>query len=69
MTGTLDHLVRLSDALDDNPDLPIEHRRIRRKDKLDHGKKRCTKCRFRIRGPNHEMGQHHIAGGMSNVIR
>jgi hypothetical protein len=48
----------LKEVLDQNPDLPIEHRRMARKDKLDHGKPRCT-CGFRIRGKHHMEGEHH----------
>lgn len=51
-------LAVLADMLDARPDLPIEHRRMPRKVKYTKGKKRCT-CGFRIRGPNHNEGDHH----------
>jgi hypothetical protein len=50
----------LKEILDTNPDLPIEHRRMARKVKLDSGKVRCT-CGFKIRRnlKSHIEGDHH----------
>ncbi len=33
------------------------------------GKRRCKACGFLIRGPHHNEGEHHRAGGMANVIK
>lgn len=43
-------------------ELPIEHRRKRRKVKYAHGKMHCLECGFRIRGLHHAEGEHHKQG-------
>lgn len=43
-------------------ELPVEHRRKRRKQKFTHGKMHCLKCGFRIRGLHHAEGEHHRQG-------
>jgi len=43
-------------------ELPVEHKRKRRKLKFINGKKACALCGFRIRGKHHEHGEHHRQG-------
>lgn len=43
-------------------ELPVEHRRQRRKRKFPHGKMHCLECGFHIRGLHHAKGEHHRQG-------